>query len=163
MANAMINPVNGMAGIKYGDGMTKSFEPLDGKPVYDFSANLREFFDFLSQNGKLNGSHLSWMWAGVETGGNATYDTVQGTLSTTEWTISSPDAPAPVRNAPRFRRSVRHPASYKAPHVTTAIRGRERRTGLPYVARAYSLRGERLPAVARDPKRAMSNGAYVVR
>jgi hypothetical protein len=147
-----------IAGIKWAvfgdpDDMTKSFEPLDGEPVYDFAGNLKDFIMFLENNGRLNGSYLHWLWAGTETGGRNAYDLAEGTLTTTEWTISSPDAPTAVREHAEQHTGVQAHRPRTAAQLTT-LRGLKAATARQRSAlTVYSLKGERVGSLARDTKR----------
>lgn len=144
------------------DDMTKSFEPLDGEPVYDFSGNLKDFFGFLKDNGRLNGSYLHWLWAGTETGGRNAYDLAEGTLTTTEWTISSPDAPtaAPERTEPHA--GVQTHRTQTAAQLLTTLRGLKAATTRQRSASTvYSLKGERVESVTNGTAR-LSGAVRVV-
>ncbi len=141
------------------DDMTKAFEPLDNEPVYDFSANLRDFFVFLQDHDRLNGSYLHWLWAGTETGGASAYDLAEGTLTTTEWTISSPDA-TPVQDAALAGEDTRTPRAHTAAQLMATLRDlKARSTAQRSTSSLYSLKGERIDA----PTGGMKNLSGAVR
>lgn len=143
-----------IGGIKwevFGDvgSRTKSFGPADNQPIYEFSGNLKDFFDFLRANDRLLGTHLEWMWCGVETGGRNTDDIVEGKLTTTEWSISSPGA-HPVANRDSFR-PVRTSAAAqhtKPAQLVPAVRGYDSFVNQRASRDIYSIRGELIASSA---------------
>lgn len=86
-------------GVKNADGFaTFSFDPVN-RPIKSVDINLKDFYKVLTDPGYLSTERkLLGMWVGTETGGSGTADRTRGQLTTTEFTISSPDAPVSVWN-----------------------------------------------------------------
>lgn len=148
-----------IAGIKWGywsNERTKQFEPL-GESVTDFNANLKDFFTFVNNRGDLNAEWLHRMYVGTEVGS----EVGSGWVKTTEWTLTSPDAPSSTWN-PRPVASACPPSA--APrakaHLLANPGGASSGQPLASGAELYTIRGE---CIGKRLPRSSTAGMYIVR
>ncbi len=141
-------------------GNTAAFDPVN-RPIYEVDINLKDFFKVLIEHGKLSSDRMvRGMWVGSETGGDDTWDRTEGTLTTTEWTISSPQASVSAWNRPPAGNRAPAASSPLSSHTVVGMSGaRTHSAGLS--RQAYTLRGELLDRQAIEAKRTTAGGVYI--
>lgn len=120
------------------------FDPVN-RPIYSVDINLKDFYKVLIDAGKISSERkLTGMWVGTETGGSGTTDRPQGELTTTEWTIRSPQATVsawnPIEKAPSAAGNNAATAARRLITLGTSANAARRPGG----ECRYSIRGERL-------------------